>query len=234
MKYKTMKEVIDLLHANNINYAILRNYENLLDNKIYMDGHGDVDMICANSKEIIEVLGAYSQSTQRIDGHGDGTHYYIYVNNQQVSLDIRHIGDGYYCSNWQRDMLNRKVLFNGFYVLSPEDYFHTLIYHAIFQKQRFSEEYNNKLINMGKNLGLNITSKEIGFFVEILEKYMKKHHYTYLYPIDKYVPLKREYIQDKSLFVLHYKRYFQHLIFQLRVKFIELLVYLYHKTLKRN
>ena len=29
--------------------AILRNYDNLLDDEIYMGGHGDVDLICEDS-----------------------------------------------------------------------------------------------------------------------------------------------------------------------------------------
>jgi len=232
--YTSMQEVIDILQTNAVNYAILRNYENLLDDEIYEAGHGDVDIICENSKQIINILDAYSQNSHQIDGMGDGTHYYIYINQKRVSLDLRHVGDDYYCRKWEIALLNRSVLHNGFKVLEPKDYFYTLIYHAIFQKKEFSQEYRNRLTKMGEKLGINSGLGTIASFVSILEKYMTVHGYKYNYPVDRYVPLKRKYIQDKSLFAMDYHRYYQHTKFEIKVKLIEYMVYIYHLTIKRN
>lgn len=56
--YETMQEVINNLLEKQINYAILRNYENLLEDDIYMDGHGDVDLICSDGRLTAKAMGA--------------------------------------------------------------------------------------------------------------------------------------------------------------------------------
>lgn len=232
--YNSMREVIDLLNSNKVNYAILRNYGNLLDDEIYMDGHGDVDVICEDSKEIVKILDAYSQSSHEMDGLGNGTHYYIYINEKKVSLDLRHIGDDYYCREWEENMLMNRVLYNGFYVLSPQDHYYTLIYHAIFQKKEFSEEYRERLKGMGQALGQEIPVASIDFFVTILEKYMKRYNYKYQYSLDRYVPFNKKYIKDKSLFVKNLYRFYEHKKFELYVRMIEIMVSIYHVTFKRK
>ena len=156
MEYANFRDVLEVLHRNQILYVILRNYDNLLEQKVYMDGHGDVDMLVEDSYKVADLLGA---KTYQMHGD-DGTHYYVIVNRQRVSLDLRHIGDGYYCKRWQQDMLKRRVKYNGFYVMNVEDYFYSLIYHAILQKPIFSEEYRNRLSIMAKQLGI-VISKNI-------------------------------------------------------------------------
>jgi len=229
-----MQEVIDILNMNHVNYAILRNYENLLDDEIYMDGHGDVDLICEDSNQIAKLLNVYFSKTHTIRGEGDRTHYYIYINNIKVSLDLRHIGDDYYCRKWEKDMLDRSILYNGFNVLSPKDHFYTLIYHAIFQKKELSKDYKKRLKKMGISLGINMEVSTTSFFVNLLENYMKLYNYHYCYAVDKYVPLKKKHIQDKSLLVMNYYRFYQHKKFELKISFIEMLVHIYHLTLKRK
>lgn len=232
--YNSIKEVFEILHAQKIDYAILRNYNNLLEDDIYMDGHGDIDIICADSLAIVNALDAYSNNTDKRDGIGNGTHYYIFLKSKKVSLDLRHIGDDYYCEKWQRDMLETKVWKDGFFVLEDKQHFYSLIYHAILQKHSFSLEYQDRLKRMGEELGIPVTSTKSSFFMEILERYMKLNNYTYNYPSDKFVPLLKKHILDRSLLVIDYRKYFQHIRFEAKVKCIELMVFIYHKTIKRS
>ena len=213
-------------------YAVLRNYDNLLEDEIYMEGHGDIDIMCKNSRELASFLGAVDHPGHVKNGIGNGTHYLIYIDNVEVSLDLRHVGDGYYCEKWEREMLERRILHNGFYVLSEEDHFYTLIYHSIFQKNSFSKDYQTRLKEMGENLGKKILNNSIPFYVSILEKYMELNNYYYEYPRDKHVPLKRQHIQNKSLFVIDYSRYIAHLLFETKVNLLELMVQLKHKVIK--
>lgn len=195
-EYNNFQEVIDVLNENKLPYLILRNYDNLLEKEMYMNGHGDVDMLVADSKVVKEVLNA-----QEYPSHGDdGTHYYIMVDGERVSLDLRHIGDGYYCTSWQKDMLNRRVKRKGFYVMSQEDYFYSLIYHAILQKPKFSNEYKDRLTKMAIELNFSLTEKITSYdFIHLLENYMRKNSYTYTFPTDTYVPLKKKMIDKKLL-----------------------------------
>src|SRR5690554_42612 len=232
--FKNIHQVIARLNSSTVAYAILRNYDNLLEDELYMEGHGDIDLICEDSRKLAPDIGALDHPGHVRNGEGNGTHYIIYINGVEVSLDLRHIGDAYYCEQWERDMLLRRKLHNGFYVLSKEDYFYTLIYHAIFQKDTFSEDYQRRLKKMGEDLGVEIKNNSISFYVNLLEKHMKQHDYHYEYPVDKYVPLKRKYIQDTSLLKFHFSRYIEHVRFETKVKLIEVMVKMKHKILNRG
>lgn len=222
--FNSITEVFDLLNHHKINYAVLRNYDNLLDDDIYMDGHGDVDLICEDSAVFAKVLHAFPQEFHVKNGEPDGTHYYIYLKGKYVSLDLRHIGDGYYCEKWEKEMLERRVLYNGFYVMNEEDYFYTLIYHAIYQKPSLSIEYQKRLTKMAENLNLDSGSNQSSDFISLLETYMRNNNYRYQYPKDKYVPFKKEHIQDKSLLDFHFQDYFKNSVFHSKIALIEFLV----------
>lgn len=232
--FNRIQEVFDILHKEQIEYAILRNYSNLLNDDIYMDGHGDIDLICSDSKKIVAALNAYSNDSQIRDGLGNGTHYFIILKGEKVSLDLRHIGDDYYCEKWQRDMLTTKVWKDGFYVLNDQHHFFSLIYHAILQKPRLSEEYRARLKKMGIAAGIHITSTETPFFMNLLEKYMRDENYNFVYPVDHYVSLRKKVINDRSLLIFNYQRYFEHFLFETKVSLIEIMVKIKHLIFKSN
>src|SRR5690606_17283161 len=113
--------------------------------------------------------------------------------------------------------LDRKVLNNGFYVLSEEDHFYSLIYHAVFHKTAFSKDYNNRLTKMGKELKVNMGLCEREDFIMLLESYMKKHKYQYVYPSDKFVPFKTKHIIDKELLVFNFSYFCKHFFYDTKV-----------------
>lgn len=184
-RFDNVEQVINLLNDNNINYLILRNFENLLDDQIYVGGHEDIDFLCEDSKTVIEVLGAQSNRKKE-----DLTHYHIFVGGNRVNLDLRSVGDGYYCEEWQRDMLIHKQKYNGFYIMSDEHYYYSLIYHAIIQKVRFTEEYRDRLTKMAYDLGFSLYDNQQQSFIESLERYMKRCGYKYVYTCDPSIPLR--------------------------------------------
>ena len=228
INYSSISEIFELLNYHKVNYVILRNYDNLLDNDIYMEGHGDVDLLCEDSAVFAEALKAYPQEFHVKNGKPDGVHYYTYIQKNYVSLDLRHIGDGYYCKKWEKEMLDRKVWYNGFYVLNEEDYFFSLIYHSIYQKPKLSPEYRNRLTDMAKKVNLNSGSHSTIDFILLLETYMRGNGYRYQYPKDKYVPFRKKYIQDKSLFDLHLKDYYSYTVLHSKIATIEFLVKIKH------
>lgn len=190
--FKNVQQVIDKLNADGINYLILRNYECLLDDKIYVGGHEDIDILCETAASIVSSVGAISNRKRE-----DNTHYHIFVGGNRVYLDLRSIGDGYYCEEWQREMLRNKKVHNGFYVMSEEDYYYSLIYHAIFQKKTFTEEYRLRLLEMSKNLGNRMTVYDRKHFIEDLCVYMKRHSYKFVYAEDPSIPLNFSEVDSK-------------------------------------
>ena len=131
-KYNNITEVFDLLNHNNISYLVLRNYENLLEPEMYIDGHGDVDLLCADSQEIVRVLDAQTNRKDQWPYRGDGIHYYIFVAGERVSLDLRYVGDDYYCKEWEEYLLRNRIVHNGFYVMDEKSYFFGKNFFEIF------------------------------------------------------------------------------------------------------
>ncbi|MDD3772793.1 MAG: hypothetical protein PHC38_09080 [Weeksellaceae bacterium] len=227
--YKNIKEFVQALNVSEIPYLVIRNFENLYEKELYVDGHGDIDLLCADSKALAKKVNAIPKEYHLKNGKEDGTHYYIYIDGKYCNLDLRSVGDGYYCQEWEKDLLKNRVLNNGFYVPAPKDYFYSLIYHSIFQKKEFSEDYRRRLKKMGQDLQINIEENKLGFYIRHLEMYMRENGYTYVYPNDKYVPFRKGLIQDKSLLVVDRSIQRKHCYFHSKLAFIGFLVGIKHR-----
>ena len=226
-EFDTFQSFVHALNNSGVPYLVLRNYENLLSPEIYVGGHGDIDLLCTDSRLLAEKVGARSYNNKVKEVCGDGVHYYVLVAGKHVSLDLRSIGDGYYCTLWQKGMLERRVLWNGFYVMNDYDYLYSLIHHAILQKRFFSDEYRFRLTEMCNRLHIKKKDDSAQSFIMLLEEYMGEHGYTYTYPTDTFVPLNKKYISCRLLepnAALAYK----HWKFDTKVAFIEFLVKIKH------
>ena len=175
-----MKQLFSILNVAN-NYVILRNFENFPE-KISRD----VDILAENL-EIIPVINAETDSPRTINTTSD-TMFHIQIglnvkiNNKTVSFDLRVVGDSYYDDKWSQDILKRRVLNpNGFYTPCKEDYFYTLLYHAIFHKGMISDRYNKILVDLATELEIKEISED--FFYDFkkskdfLKKYMRRMGY---------------------------------------------------------
>ncbi len=229
--YNSIIDFINALNNSKVPYLILRNHENLLSPELYVDGHGDIDILCSNSKDLAEKIGAVPYKNKVKEICNDGVHYYIEIRNKHVSLDLRSIGDGYYCTKWQKDMLAHRILNNGFYIMNDKDYFYSLIHHAILQKRKFSGEYKKRLSEMALALSVNIKDDTPNSFIHTLEAYMKENGYTYSYPKDIFVPLHKKYI-DSSLLESDKNLAFKHWKFDTKISILEFLVKVKHFLFK--
>ncbi|MBR2743798.1 MAG: glycosyltransferase family 2 protein [Clostridia bacterium] len=177
--WKSVQEMFYVLN-NCVNYAILRNYESLPD-EIYNNNHNDIDIICDSKEETAYILNAAPVFMEDYR-----VHYRTTVNNQSANFDLRHVGDNYYCSKMERDILNRRIYNSkGFYTLNNEDHFYTLVYHALIQKLDFAKDYKDKLIKMNiENINEDSTLDE---YASILKKWMLRNDYIVVRPEDKSV-----------------------------------------------
>ena len=221
--YTDISGFVNALNDSQIPYLIIRNYEDMLSSGMFTAGHEDIDLLTTDSRLLASAIGAKAYTDKVKAVCNDGVHYYIIIGEKEVSLDIRSVGDGYYCTEWQRDMLERRIMMSNFYVMEQYDYFHSLLYHAILQKRNFSREYRDKLKVMSDRLSIMLPGDTPYGFVRMLEKYMKKNGYTYTYPTDTFVPLNTKYI-DKELLQRNISLAYRHWKFDSRVRLIELLV----------
>ena len=227
-RFDKIADVFDVLNKNQISYLVLRNYENLLKPEMYLDGHGDLDLLCEDSQEIVRLLDAQTERRDQYPYKGDGTHYYIYVAGERVSLDLRYVGDDYYCKEWEEFLLRNRVAHNCFYVMDEKSYFYTLLYHAILQKPCLSEEYLSRLSLMAEKQGIELPIYSEINFINILDIYMQENGYYYTYPVDYIVPV-RFHLVNHNLVMMNRKRWFRHKHYMSKIKTIGLMVWLKHK-----
>ena len=226
-KFNEIQDFFSILNSNGIPYLILRNYENLLSPDLYVNGHGDIDMLCYNSQEIVKLIGAKTNRKDINRFIGDGTHYYFYLNGEKVSLDLRYVGDDYYCEEWQKNMLSNRLMENCYYIMNQEDYFYSLVYHAVLQKRYLSEDYKQRLSKMAKSLNISLQSNSENEFVELLNSFMEKNGYQYVYSKDIVVP-NRFSLVDPSLIKTNYHLRWKHWKFDTKIKAIEAAVKIKH------
>ncbi|MBR4720595.1 MAG: hypothetical protein IK057_02405 [Clostridia bacterium] len=170
--WSSLKAFFDVLNEKS-NYVVLRNYENFADS-LLTDEHPDIDILCDNR----DVLLSVSKSEPRHEN--DKIHRKILVDNKEVDLDVRYVGDGYYDTKWERELLSNRRLYNGLcYVLTEEYYYYSLLYHALIQKFKISDDYISRLKNMAEKCGI---SGDEALSIDTLQNYMRKHGYSFTYP----------------------------------------------------
>lgn len=221
VEYDNIADMFARLEASAVSYVVMRNFDNLLEDSIYMAGHGDIDMLCADMKQTVDAIGA-KPSNPEFGEYGDGTHFYIVYKGKKVSVDVRSVGDGYYCESWEKNILATRVLHKCFYVMNEENHLYSLIYHAIFQKPSLSDEYQQRLSDM---IGRDSSESEL---IDCLEDYMKKNGYNYVYANDFRVPL-RQCMHDRTLCCYSFSERWPHFKYDTKLKTIDFLVKLKHK-----
>lgn len=174
-KWKSAEEVFLALNTN-YRYIVIRNYEGFYKS-IILDNHADIDLLCqkGDKKAIVEFLGAKPRLNKE-----DGIHYCFKIGKELIPLDLRCTGDGYYDKNWENHMLSFRILDSrGFYCMNTEDYFWSLLYHALYHKGEISEEYKQRLKELKPEVKGNLE--------EALSIYMRKNNYHYTISRDRYL-----------------------------------------------
>lgn len=177
--WKNAKEMFYALN-NCTKYAILRNYE-VLPEEIYINEHNDIDLICESKEDVTYILNA-----EPVHKEEYRVQYKAKVENKIAYFDLRYIGDNYYDEKMEKNILNNRVYNEkGFFTLDKENYFYSLLYHALIQKLDFSEDYRKRLINMNiENIKETASLEE---FINILKKWMIANEYIMLKPNDESV-----------------------------------------------
>ncbi len=189
--FEGITSLFEALHSARCEYIILRNFEELDDNNFYLSGHADIDFLTSDTKKFTGAVGAVPRFKK-----DDGIHYAVNISGTDVVIDVRTVGDGYYCTPWEKDMLKKRHLRDGrFYVTDDVNYYHSLVYHAVLQKKALSEEYLTRLNAMAAGLGIGAATE--AEHLEALDGFMRKNKYRYTYPVDIWVPLRRECVDEK-------------------------------------
>ncbi len=182
---KEWKNTNEMFYALNncIDYAILRNYEALPED-IYINEHNDIDIICDSYENAAYILNA-----SKVFEEDYRIHYKTNVEDKVAYFDLRYVGDNYYYKKLEKDLLkNRKYNEKGFYTISDEEYFYTLLYHAVLHKLEFADDYKQRLAEMQQGKDLDIEKD----YLKILKQWLIENEYLVTKPVDKSVMFNKE------------------------------------------
>lgn len=170
---------------NTSDYVVLRNYE-YLPKKYKSNEHGDIDILTTDFNNLLYIANA-----KKVFRKKTRVHTVTNVKDSQVYFDFRYIGDNYYSEEWEKEILNTKVLNeNNIYIPNLENYKYSLAYHALIQKRELSNEYNQKLIKLfGKNVN----------YEEELHQFIKMNKYDYVPCKDNTVYFKSDGLNNKKV-----------------------------------
>jgi len=136
-------------------YVVMRNYHELPD---LPEGHNDIDLLVYDYWHWKEVFPNIRETHNlpRIQ-------HKLVIDGRVYYLDIRSVGDGYYPTSFQMEMLDtRKWDDRGFYVPDQTHYAMGLIYHVVHHKNK--NTYPNVLGDLGVDELLEALKKsEMGY-----------------------------------------------------------------------
>ena len=182
-------------------YVVLRNSE-LLPDAFDPSVHGDIDLLVQDAVECAGVLGA-----RKVFPEPYRVHYEVDVAGSPVRLDLRYVGDGYYDTRWERRILADGVVDGGVRRPSPEDAFHSLVYHALFQKREIAPDYEGKARALAGAAG--VAGDGFDDWLLKLQDFLAANRYAVTRPVDESVyidtllPIWREVAEEmRTLFPL--------------------------------
>lgn len=194
--WKSLDHLFYVLNAS-CTYLVLRNFEYLPD-RYRSEEHGDIDLLVEDPQHVAHIVNA-----QKVFPEDFRVHYVTVIGNEKVYFDFRYLNDMYYDPAWANSLLsNRTFTKKNFFTPPPTDYFYSLLYHALWQKPRISEEYADKLSKLAKKIGLDASGDELSrpdFARSILLPYMMKHSYEFTLPVDHSVYVNQSAVDPVTL-----------------------------------
>lgn len=211
--WSSLKEFFQALNEKT-NYLVLRNYEEFENGDIVSD-HPDIDVLCSDRDLFLNVIDSESRSKK-----SDKIHRYVRIGDKNIDIDVRHVGDGYYDTQWEKDMLENKIFYNNLcYVMDSENYYYSLLYHALIQKNKIGDDYKKRLKIMANEIDLNITNP---LSLRTLELYMKEKEYKYTYPINPSGIVNFQYV-NKEMIEQNFYRKLQRLFFHCKRQIVSII-----------
>lgn len=183
-EWESLADLFDVLNKS-VNYVVLRNFDCLPahhDNAI----HGDIDLLVEDFERARARLGA-----KKVFADAWRVHVEVRVAGEPIRFDLRYLGDDYFDQEWQRQVLDRKIVDQrGFYRPDPVNHFYTLIHHIVVNKRFIAPDYVTSLIDIGMKFGFNNSSEQWqdrAYLMQVLARYMKNNGFRFRPPNDRSV-----------------------------------------------
>lgn len=176
--WQSFSEVFLVLNAT-IEYIVLRNFEGFFDDLAF-DEHLDIDLLVNDYTEAKLVL-----NSKEIYPYNNRVVNRVLISNELVDFDLRHVGDGYMASQWEKNILKTRFLANNKYFRPSEEiYFFTLLYHALIHKEVIADDYIYRFKELSQKLKIACDCNDRNSLKKLLDDYMRRNDYTFDEPKD--------------------------------------------------
>jgi len=196
--------------GSKLKYVVLRNHE-LINDHYSSEKHGDIDLLVESQLDAALLLNA-----RKISNIKTRVNYSIKVAGKEFRIDIRYVGDQYYCSEWSKEILNTRVqTANGIFIPNPEHHFYSLLYHALVHKRKsMSDDYPFTLKSLAKPVlssqelkNRKVISDDFNAFHSHLVYFMNKKGYAFVKPLDRSVYFD-EHMSNLDLTIAEIEKHF--------------------------
>lgn len=176
--WKSLQYLFYVLNAT-IPYVVLRGEKEIFENH-FPENHLDVDIMLEakdyeNAKYIVNGVSCCNQFRP---------HERIMIGENVYYIDIWQRENNYFDGSWAAEMLKRREIKNGLYVLNQQDKFYSLLYHCFFIKGRIEPDYEELLQDLRLQLGLGDSP-----FDKLLLAYLRQNNYIVIRPNDQSIKL---------------------------------------------
>lgn len=173
--WNSVSELFYVLN-NTTEYVVMRNWESLPENILH-ESHGDVDLLVSNLNDVRQILNAV-----KVFPEEHRVHFKVYVSGEMIPFDLRFVGDNYYDIDFQKDMMENRVLNeNGFYTPNQDYHFYSLLYHAYIHKFNIKHDYKLTLSNLTESFDADYFDDESNV-AGILRTFLNENGYKIVRP----------------------------------------------------
>ena len=180
--FESVKDIFNLLHKHTcLKYVVLRSHEEIHKGSISKD----IDILVNDFFMFKAITGAQSNHPKEMREVDNGPNTQNVINGKWT-FDVRYVGDGYYDSSWQVDMLQRRVNSSGIFVQEPLSEAMSLLYHYNVHKDANSNPSHTRWSVIHRVLPL-LDDVRSWRSRTTLQTYMESKKYAVSKAHDKYV-----------------------------------------------
>lgn len=153
---------------------------------------GDIDILCSN-------IGEFTASANARNIWNSKNFFHVNIAGQDVLFDIRYVGDDYFDKEWQKNIIQNRVLIqNNIYIPRIDDYFFSHLYHAYIHKPYFYDKYIDRLDKLSKGIDIknfkDDCQNNIENIIKLLRGYLLANNYKVTIPKDEQVYINIKFI----------------------------------------
>ena len=195
-KFSSLQSLFETLNKTpGLEYVVMRNFENL-SVKGRPDPNNDIDFLVNDYylfKKVSGAIGYKHKASARYRNRGQAYEYGGYkvagkvsIEGIEIPVDIRFIGDCYYDSKWQIEILKKRVISTGFFVPDTINLTYSLMYHALVHKRFVTAKYRLMLAELMKKINIYNNADEVSdkYMWGVLDSFLDCKGYKYVRPME--------------------------------------------------